>query len=522
MMNTLTNDSRERVAPLVLAAMSLAWIVAAIEPFPVGVFQDDGIYTMLAKSLASGQGYRYLNLPETPNATHYPPLYPMFLAVLWKLSPTFPANVTLFKFANAAFIALAAVFGWRFARRNVGMGPWAAAISVGAFTACAPIVVLSVMVLSEPMFLAALFPVLMAGERAVRTGSRRDALIAGAAGGAFALVRTLGAVAIPATALALAFRRRWTAAALVMVAGTLVMLPWQLWVAANATALPEVFVGKYGSYSTWLLDGIRADGPVWVAKLVVYNLWMFTQQGWETMAVDKLPVAIRWFATAAVIAIFAAGWWRLLKRAPVAAWFVAGYLTLVASWPFGPARFTWAIWPLVGIICGLAVEGALSWRPQPRQYVMVRWATVAAASLLFAGYVRYNYIGTRVGFWTNVQSTVANRARPLAEWVAAYTPEDALIATDDDVLIHLYTGRRTIPNSTFTTQEYMTPQTPAFAAETLRGIMKLYDIDYVLASSDFGVYAAVGLMNATPPELRLLGALRVGAVYAPMPRGESQ
>ena len=87
------------------------------------------MYAVLARSLATGEGYRFLNLPGSPNATHFPPLYPLFLAGLWKLFPSFPANVTLFKFANAVLVALAAWLAWRFARRQAGMNPWAAALS---------------------------------------------------------------------------------------------------------------------------------------------------------------------------------------------------------------------------------------------------------------------------------------------------------------------------------------------------------------------------------------------------------
>ena len=72
----------ERLVPLFLAVLSIAVVVMSIGPFPVGVYQDDGIYTVLAKSLATGQGYRYLHIPDAPNATHYPPLYPLFLAGL--------------------------------------------------------------------------------------------------------------------------------------------------------------------------------------------------------------------------------------------------------------------------------------------------------------------------------------------------------------------------------------------------------------------------------------------------------
>jgi hypothetical protein len=512
---------RERLLPLLLAAVSVAWIVMSIEPFPVGVFQDDGIYAVLAKSLATGQGYRFLNMPDAPNATHYPPLYPLLLAGLWKLSPSFPANVTLFKFANAALVGLAAVLGWHFARRRVGMGPWTAALSVGAFTACTPIVFLGVMVLSEPMFLAALFPVLMACESAAETGGKREAVLAGAAGGALALVRTLGAVAIPATALVLAWRRRWLAAVLVCAAGAVVMLPWQLWVAAHAGEVPHVFAGKYGSYSGWLIDGLRAGGAGWVAQLATFNLSQIVTQGWETLAVDTLPQWLRWTATVVATVFFVGGWWRMLHRAPVAAWVVVMYMALVVSWPFTPARFTWAIWPLVGITFGLAIEAVISWRPQGTSRSAVHWATVVLASLLVMGYARYNYLGITHGWWTQVQAGVADRARPLAEWVVANTPEKAVIATDDDVLIYLYTGRHTIPSGAFTPQEHTNPQTPAFATETLRTILRTYDVDFVLASSEYGAYAARGLVQANPPELQIVGALKIGAVFRTLPRREA-
>lgn len=511
---------RERAIPPALAALAAAAVVLSIEPFPVGVFQDDGIYAVLAKSLAEGHGYRYLQMPGTPNATHYPPAYPLVLAALWKLWPAFPANVTLFKFANAAFVALAAALGWRFARRQVRLGPWAAALAVGAFTACAPIVLLSVMVLSEPMFLAALCPVLIAAERAAANGRARDALLAGAAGAGLGLIRTLGAVVVPAAALVLAWRRRWRSAALVMAAGAAVLLPWQLWVAAHAADVAPVFQGKYGSYAGWLADAVRAEGPAWVARVAAFNLSQIAAQGWATVTADPLAPWVRWAATGGMGALFALGWWRLTSRAPVTAWMVALYLAIVVAWPFPPARFTWAIWPLVGITFALACEAIVRWRPERRPARLARSAALAAALLLAAGYARYNILGATRGWWTEVQASVAHRARPLAEWVAANTPGDAVIATDDDVLIYLYTGRQAIPNGTFTPQEHLTRQTPAFATGTLRTILRTFDVDYVLASSDYGTYAARGLLQATPPELRLIGALEMGAVFAPV-KGEA-
>ena len=82
-----------RTVGVLVAAIALAVALVAVPNWPAGVFQDDGIYVILGKSLASGQGYRYLNLPGAPYATHYPPGYPLFLALLWKISPQFPQKL---------------------------------------------------------------------------------------------------------------------------------------------------------------------------------------------------------------------------------------------------------------------------------------------------------------------------------------------------------------------------------------------------------------------------------------------
>src|SRR5687767_14021589 len=109
------------VIGIIVATIALAIALAAIPNWPAGVFQDDGIYVVLGKALASGEGYRYLNLPGEPYATHYPPGYPLFLALLWKVAPEFPQNVSVFTFANAGFLALAAFAAFRFTRDRLGL-----------------------------------------------------------------------------------------------------------------------------------------------------------------------------------------------------------------------------------------------------------------------------------------------------------------------------------------------------------------------------------------------------------------
>ena len=79
----------ERVLPLALPALVMLVALLTVTPWPVGAYQDDAIYTVLAKALATGEGYRMINLPGAPYATHYPPGYPFFLSLLWRAWPEF-------------------------------------------------------------------------------------------------------------------------------------------------------------------------------------------------------------------------------------------------------------------------------------------------------------------------------------------------------------------------------------------------------------------------------------------------
>jgi hypothetical protein len=105
-----------------------------VDGLPVGVAHDDGMYVILGKALATGQGYRWLHVPGAPPATHFPPGYPAVLALLWWLFPAFPANVIVFKLANALFMGVAAAGCFWFVRERFSMSKIGAAIFASVAT----------------------------------------------------------------------------------------------------------------------------------------------------------------------------------------------------------------------------------------------------------------------------------------------------------------------------------------------------------------------------------------------------
>ena len=198
-------------APLIAAAIALVAGFAVVNTLPVGGFYDDAFYVILAKSLATAHSYRNLNLPGAPFATHYPPGYPLLLAVLWWLGPAFPANLVLFKVANALFLGIAAAFACRLGQEQLGLGVGVALVAVAAGTATTPALYLSSMVLSETMFLGLALPLILWAER--RTTAKEDdvrgAMYIGACAGLLFLVRSQAIALIGAVVVVYAVRRRW-------------------------------------------------------------------------------------------------------------------------------------------------------------------------------------------------------------------------------------------------------------------------------------------------------------------------
>jgi len=242
---------------------------------PVGVFWDDGVYLIGAKSLASGLGYRFLHLPGAPAAVHFPPVWPALLAIVWKLSPSFPENVVLLKMVNPLLLAVgAALATWYGARRLDVPAPIAAATAI-IFGAALPVIVIGGVLFSEPLFFVVLVGALVLADRAVDHGGWRNALIAGLAAGILTLTRSAGLVLVPALVIALliAPEKKRRRESLIAAAGAIAVLaPWQYWIATRVGELATPFRGSYGPYLDWVLGMYRERGAAFVLVISRTNL----------------------------------------------------------------------------------------------------------------------------------------------------------------------------------------------------------------------------------------------------------
>jgi len=502
----------ERFIPLLLMVGVLVAAIVSITPWPVGAYEDDAIYTLLAKALATGDGYRMINLPGAPHATHYPPGYPFLLSMLWRIAPGFPDNVVVFKFANAALLAIAAGGLYRFLRTRLEFGVHAAAVVAAVGTASIMTLHLAGLVLSEPLFLAVFFLSLPVIERAAEGSRIRDALTAGLLLGALAMVRTIGAVAIGAMVLVLLFRRRPLAALGVVAGSALFLVPWQLWVSAYQGEVAPILSGKYGSYGPWMVDGYREGGLSFARDVVIQN---FAGMG-NSLSYVLMPVQRSWpriLSLLLLLPVIAIGFVALVRRAPVLAGFFALYLGVIIVWPFHPHRFLIALWPILVIVLAAATRAIWQWSAIGPSRQGARMAGLAAIAFLAIGHAAYNREGYAERTWTDLQRRAGESVKPLVQWVAKYTRPDDVLATEHDVVVYLYTGRRGVPATTFLARQYVAPFTPAETEQWAGMMIATYQPRYYVTGWAEHLRAADSLAARTPPVLRKLGAIPHHTVY---------
>jgi len=411
----------------VAAALTLAAGFLTLNRALVGVFYDDGIYAGLATALAGGHGYAYANLPGLPGAVHYPPLYPLVLTPLFGLLSV-SAAALVGKLLNILLAAASAgLITWHVLSAGLfgdGSPRWVPPTLVTAAAVSIPVLAMQSVLFAEPLFAVLLAAAIIYADRAKSpwlTGS----LIALAV-----LTRSIGIAAAAGVVCFLLVRRVPPRTLVALLAPVLVAsLAWSLWVTTKQKAIDPALALTYGSYGAVLQQtGLSALG-VSAPDLL---------RPFEVIALGWIPVA--WIYNLLATAMFGVGLYglALLSRRSAIGFTLIFYLAILAIWPYPPDRFLWAVLPWLGVAWAL---GALTiWQRWRRARIPV----AVLAVLLAAGYARYEIQGIAGRWWgTQASAISANFAELLP--VVASLPPSAIVATDDEALVWLYTRRQAVP-----------------------------------------------------------------------------
>jgi hypothetical protein len=427
------NERHARLAAATAAVGALIGGAAALNQALVGVFYDDGLYAGIAVALSRGLGYVHPHLPGAPTVIHYPPLYPLVLAPLFGLLPLDAAAVAG-KLLNVALGAAAAGITALHAVRHRLLGDavpaWLPAAVVGAAAVAIPVLTVQSVLFSEPLFTCLLAACFLATDATPDAAQpRRHAVVAGGLAALALLTRSIG-VAAAAGAVAWLWLVRgerrlvpWTAALPVVAA-----VGWGAWVAVHRSGIDPALALNYGSYADHVRQAGLAGTGARVTDLVrpLAGLTL----GW-------LPGrAVVVVAGAAALAMGAYGLMLLARRSSAGATLVA-YLAILVVWPNPPDRFLWAVLAWIGL--GWAAGAAALWRHR-----RLRVGAAVISAILCVGYAAYQVRGFSGRWWQSVARSISDNFTELLPAVRDL-PADAVVASDDEALVWLHTGRRAVP-----------------------------------------------------------------------------
>jgi hypothetical protein len=449
---TATSDSRvsnqRLVNVLALVALCLpsllfVWLNRDVPHF--GVLQDDGVYLIDGKALAEGSGYRILSLPAQPNETRYPPLYPLYLSLAWRMIPTFPANLPLALLLS--WLSLPAVLGltyiWCRGHRFPAPLTWLVLASFGLN----PYVLFFVSNLgSEMLLMAFVLGTTLIAERRNQDGWRGP-LLAGLLAGFAYLTRTASIALLPAAIAYFGWKKQSRAALFFVLGMSPAIAGWILWSRLHAAPGHDIVTLCYTNYLGYYLQNVGWDNIghiLWRnggALLESMGSLVFPQmmQGW-------LAKLILWPLAGAMIL----GCVRMVRQGHAALYslFAGISFAMLLVWHYQPnQRFVLPLAPL--LLAGFCFEmahlaqlfrDALTDGRSSRR-VAARALAFSLVTVLTVGLVLQ--LCMLVGVLPKLareDRVNSQMYRSIYDWIAKNLPADANILWQDDTALYLATG----------------------------------------------------------------------------------
>jgi hypothetical protein len=506
----LRKGKSELLAWSALILIFFGYISSIVRLHPTNLFgatEDDSIYFSSAKALAEGRGYILPSIPGTPPATKYPILYPLILSAVWKLNPSFPANLPWAIAITVAFGLAYIVAGFVFLRRLQVLCD-AEVLLLTAFCALHPVVLFySASVLSDIPFAAlALVAMLLADSMLKPAASPQLAVLCGVVAGLSMMMRMFGLAIVAGILLAAVVRRAWRQMLLfaATVAPFLLFIAWR---AVHRTITVAPVSPEWSNSPGWINAWAYYTSYLGFWKLSVPNLHLFVgmveinlhllvQAPADLFLAPSLVrnTVIGRAAVLLVTVIIVVGVLRQAGQIGFKPWhFVLPfYSSLILLWNFPDAsnRFLLPFYFL--FIAGLWIEltrvvsllrikvfaGALAER---------FLATAFGAAILFAGVgIVFNYIsGHRrdIHVLSDHRQATLKAKRQAYRWLADHGCCSPVLAYED-ADVYLYSGRNAMRPIVFVTSSIYQPRILEQSLNEIMDVGRALKAGYWLFSDD--------------------------------------
>jgi hypothetical protein len=405
---------------------------------------DDGIFFATAKSVAAGDGYRLPTLPENPPQTKFPPLFPLYLSLIWRLAANFPENLALATLLCWLTLPVLLVLAWRL-YQSYGF-PRSRIILIVFLLGANPFLILfGCMMFSEVFFTC----LVIASFLLLRRMGMRAAIIAGLVAGLAYLSRTAGIAMLVSVPAVLLLRREGKRAA-AFVAGMLpAVIAWTVWTRThlpNTTDSTLIYYTDYVRYQ-FLNVGLDNLGVV---------LWKNLFEIFHALGSLVFPELIQLYPLRILLYVIAAaaigGVVRLCRQKILVdyAAFALVSLAILEVWHFPTTeRFVLPVYPL--LLAGLVTEIEHIWKmiragfrhKDRSQRIAARIFSAGVASvfgiaLVVQLFLTFDYLKQNA----DQQGVKLQDLRTAYTWISKNLPANANILSYDDGLMYLYTSHR--------------------------------------------------------------------------------
>lgn len=459
-----------------------------------GLLVDDAWYVLLAKSLATGQGYSVINSPSAGILPLYPPAFPFLLSLAYRIWPQFPENIVLLKWLSVAAMIGSGVLAYRYFTRYRKLSPVLAWMIAMATMLSPSLVFLATSTLmSECVFMCVFLGAIVASERGIQLWQfwqsgqplqERKAwiyLVLGAvlASGAF-LMRSIAlsliaavflyllkermlkqAVAVALITLVLAgswvfySRMHTPTAAQQQEQGGNIVQPYtqQFWQrrAGDKTSGTATVKDLPGRAAGNLLDiGGREVARILVAP--IFEALIDPDKEIKNQDLQSGRGHLQWLFSSFFLAILLVIGYAIAVRAEfrLADLAVVFSLAITVLWPWETFRFVLPLTPFlifylltsVQTIAEALTRSAPGGR-LPGQVILAAAALLVAINL----YPHANYLfksASQTVMDENSWEVMFNEAEQMMQQVQRSLPADGVISSTNPAFVNLYTGRKTV------------------------------------------------------------------------------
>lgn len=481
------------IAPVLLLVPSAYLFWEGRDVPQLGQFEDDGLYFTAAKSLAEGHGYRILSVPGEPYQTKYPPLYPLLLAVAWKIDPVFPHNLGIAVAVNwilwLMFLSIAFLF-----IRSCGLrrqARWAAWALIAISPMCAYI---GLHLLSETLFSALLFAALLCAER---SPSSRNAILssmlAGLLGGAAYLTRSAALPLLLAAPPVYLWRKQYARAISFFSAMAPFIAGWAIWTGSHRTPASDPLWLYYTDYlGFYRLNVQPADLP----RLFVTSLPPFINAVSGSIFLSAGLLLGSCFSLLSII-----GTVRLIRdrRFTIIGLFAIGYSAEVLLWNFRPTGR--ALYPLAPLVAaGFVYEtcrvirlfASFAEKRRGGNLIHIAGRLIAATVILVFLFKTLEDTSQKVPGALMWHRAIFESRNAAYMWINTNIPYSNDFAAYNDTGLYLYTGRHSYRKEASTRSAlYGDLAARERPITDLSAFARKHNLKYILWSPDDYEYEAI-------------------------------